>query len=129
MKSGSYKGNCIRFALGEGSFARCSPQHSYCVFSPIGVSKPIPQAFTFSDRDITIRPQTTREATMPNPARRKSQSRPYDALFQMIVSKWIIQALGTVVELDVPDPLAKGARQCSQIARQVAYQRMGSIDC
>jgi len=51
-----------------------------------------------------------------HPPERTSRSRPYDVLFQMIISKWITQALGTVVELGVPDQLSKGARQCSRIA-------------
>ena len=60
-----------------------------------------------------------------HPAKRTSPSRPYDVLFQMIISKWITQALGTVVELGVPDQLSKGARQCSRIARDAGV----SEDC
>ena len=35
--------------------------------------------------------------------------RPYDFLFQMVIGKWISQALGTIVEIGVPDQLATGA--------------------
>ena len=45
--------------------------------------------------------------------------RPYQALFQMIIGKWISQAIGTIVELGVPDLLAKGARRCRDIAREL----------
>jgi hypothetical protein len=51
--------------------------------------------------------------------------RPYDVLFQMVIGKWISQALGTVVEIGVPDQLAKGARQCSEIAREAAVSEDG----
>jgi len=57
--------------------------------------------------------------------KRTSPSRPYDVLFQMIISKWITQALGTVVELGVPDQLSKGARQCSRIARDAGVSEDG----
>lgn len=49
---------------------------------------------------------------------RKSPTRPYEALFQMVIGKWLSQALGTVVEIGVPDQLAKGARRCSDLARE-----------
>jgi Dimerisation domain/PEP-CTERM motif len=50
--------------------------------------------------------------------KRLSPSRPYDAVFQMVIGKLISQALGTVVEMGIPDQLAKGARQCSDMARE-----------
>ena len=50
--------------------------------------------------------------------KRSSASREYETLFQMVVGKWISQAVGTVVELGVPDLLAKGARRCGDLARQ-----------
>src|ERR1700740_2551403 len=56
---------------------------------------------------------------------RTSRPRPYDVLFQMLVGKWISQALGTVVEIGVPDQLAKGARQCSDIAREAGVSEDG----
>jgi hypothetical protein len=46
-------------------------------------------------------------------ANRASPSRPYEVLFQMVIGKWISQALGTVVEIGVPEQLAKGARRRS----------------
>src|SRR5436305_11817134 len=58
-------------------------------------------------------------------ASRASSSRPYDVLFQMVIGKWISQALGTVVELGVPDQLAKGARRCSDIARAAKVSEDG----
>jgi SAM-dependent methyltransferase len=43
----------------------------------------------------------------------------------MVVGKWISQAVGTVVEVGVPDQLAKGARQCSDIAREAGVSEDG----
>ena len=55
---------------------------------------------------------------MPKSRRtRTSPLRPYEVLFQMVIGKWISQAIGTIVEIGVPDQLAKGARRCSEIAR------------
>ena len=56
-------------------------------------------------------------------ANRPSPLRPYDVLFQMVIGKWISQALGTIVEIGVPDQLAKGARQCRDIAREAGPAR------
>ncbi len=39
-------------------------------------------------------------------ANRASPSRPYEVLFQMVIGKWISQALGTIVEIGVPEQLA-----------------------
>jgi len=58
-------------------------------------------------------------------ANRTSPSRPYEVLFQMVIGKWISQALGTVVEIGVPDQLAKGARRCSDIAREAGVSEDG----
>src|SRR6266568_3342402 len=58
-------------------------------------------------------------------ASRASSSRPYEVLFQMVIGKWISQALGTVVEIGVPDQLAKGARQCRDIAREAGVSEDG----
>ena len=58
-------------------------------------------------------------------ADRTSSSRPYDVLFQMVTGKWISQALGTVVEIGVPDQLAKGARPCSDMAREAGVSEDG----
>lgn len=58
-------------------------------------------------------------------AKRGRLSDPYDSLFQMIVGKWISQAIGTVVEIGVPDQFAKGARQCSDIAREAGVSEDG----
>jgi SAM-dependent methyltransferase len=43
----------------------------------------------------------------------------------MVISKWITQALGTVAELSIPDRLAKGARQCSEMAREAGVSEDG----
>jgi SAM-dependent methyltransferase len=43
----------------------------------------------------------------------------------MVSGKWISQAVGTVVEVGVPDQLAKGARQCSDIAREAGVSEDG----
>src|SRR3954453_24165334 len=56
---------------------------------------------------------------------RASPPRPYEVLFQMVIGKWISQALGTVVELGVPDQIAKGARRCSDIAREAGVSEDG----
>ena len=53
----------------------------------------------------------TKQRTKKLPAARR-----YDVLFQMVVGKWISQAIGTAVEIGVADQLAKGARRCSDIA-------------
>jgi SAM-dependent methyltransferase len=58
-------------------------------------------------------------------AKRVSPLRPYEALFQMIVGKWISQAIGTIVELGVPDQLARGARQCRDVAREAGVSEDG----
>src|SRR5438045_8699155 len=60
-----------------------------------------------------------------NRASRASSSRSYEVLFQMVIGKWISQALGTVVELGVPEQLAKGARRCSDIAREAGVSEDG----
>ena len=54
-----------------------------------------------------------------------SHQRPYPVVFQMVIGKWISQALGTVVEIGVPDQLAQGARRCSDLAREAGV----SEDC
>jgi hypothetical protein len=56
---------------------------------------------------------------------RNSPPRPYHVLFQMVIGKWISQMLGTVVEIGVPDQLAKGARRCSDIARKAGVSDDG----
>jgi len=43
----------------------------------------------------------------------------------MVIGKWISQALGTIVEIGVPDQLAKGARRCSDIAREAGVSEDG----
>ena len=58
-------------------------------------------------------------------ANRTSLARPYDVLFEMVIGKWISQALGTIVEIGVPDQLAKEARQCSDIAREAGVSEDG----
>src|SRR5690349_10109954 len=58
-------------------------------------------------------------------AKRTPPLHPYEVLFQMIIGKWISQALGTVVEFGVPDQLAKGARPCNDIARQAGVSEDG----
>src|ERR1700746_2647439 len=58
-------------------------------------------------------------------AKQASPSRPYEVLFQMVIGKWISQALGTVVEIGVPEQLAKGARRSSDIAREAGVSEDG----
>ena len=43
----------------------------------------------------------------------------------MVIGKWISQALGTVVEIGIPEQLAKGARRCSDIAREAGVSEDG----
>src|SRR5256885_15635289 len=52
--------------------------------------------------------------------KRTSAPHPYEVLFQMVIGKWVSQAIGTIVEIGVPDQLAKGARRCSDIAREAS---------
>ena len=56
---------------------------------------------------------------------RASPPRRYEVLFQMVIGKWISQALGTIVEIGVPDQLAKGTRRCSEIAREAGVSEDG----
>jgi SAM-dependent methyltransferase len=51
-------------------------------------------------------------------AKRRSNRTDERVLLQMLVGKWISQAIATVVEIGVPDQLAGGARRCSEIARE-----------
>ena len=48
-----------------------------------------------------------------------------DVLFQMVIGKWISQALGTVVALGVADQLRNRARRCRDIARDVKVSEDG----
>ena len=62
-------------------------------------------------------------------ARRKrkqtARTSPGTVLFQMVIGKWISQALATVVEFDIPDQLSKGPRRCSELARQAGVSEDG----
>ena len=58
-------------------------------------------------------------------ANRTTQARPYEVLFQMVIGKWISQALGAIVEIGVPDQLAKGPRQCSFLAGEAGVSEDG----
>lgn len=58
-------------------------------------------------------------------SKRTSQPRPYDVLFQMVIGKWISQAIGTVVEIGVPDQLVKGPRRCRDMAREAGVSEEG----
>ena len=42
-----------------------------------------------------------------------------------MIGKWISQAVGTIVELGVPDLLAKGARRCGDLARDAGVSEDG----
>src|SRR5438270_9532816 len=57
--------------------------------------------------------------------KRSPAPRPYDVVFQMVIGKWISQAIGTIVEIGVPDQLAKGPRRCSDIAREAEVSEDG----
>src|SRR5436190_22925509 len=48
---------------------------------------------------------------------RNSAPRVSTALFQMIVGKWISQAVGTAVAIGVPDQLGNSTRSCRDLAR------------
>jgi hypothetical protein len=58
-------------------------------------------------------------------AKRISPLPAYEALFQMVIGKWISQAIGTAVGIGVPDQLAKGARHCSDLARESGVSEDG----
>jgi SAM-dependent methyltransferase len=51
--------------------------------------------------------------------------KPYEVLFQMLVGKWISQAVGTVAQLGIPDQLAKAAKRSSDIAREAGVSEDG----
>jgi len=59
--------------------------------------------------------------------RRKQTTRanPGAALFQMVIGKWISQALATVVKFEIPDQLSKGPRRCSDLAREAGVSEEG----
>ncbi len=57
--------------------------------------------------------------------KRASASRAYQVLFQMVIGKWISQALGTIAEIGVPDRLGKRARPCKDIAREAGVSEDG----
>src|SRR5215467_4703181 len=63
----------------------------------------------------------SRLKSRPNPA----SPRAYETLFQMIIGKWISQAVGTIVEIGVPDQLSKGARRSSDLARNAGVSEDG----
>jgi SAM-dependent methyltransferase len=60
-----------------------------------------------------------------NRASRTPPVRPYDVLFDLVIGKWITQALGTVAALSIPDRLGKGALQCSEMAREAGVSEDG----
>ena|SRR5947208_2864281 len=62
-------------------------------------------------------------------ANRASPSRPYEVLFQMVIGKWISQALGTVVELGVPEQLARERGGAAILPVKLVSQKTGSIGC
>lgn len=62
---------------------------------------------------------------MPKSRRTRAALRPYQVLFEMIVGKWVSQAVGTIVEFGVPDQLAKGARPCRDLAREAGVSEDG----
>ena len=47
------------------------------------------------------------------------------ALFQMVVGKWLSQAIATVADMGVPDRVAKGARRCSDLSREAGVSEDG----
>src|ERR1043166_499411 len=57
--------------------------------------------------------------------KRTSRPHPYEVLFEMVSGKWISKAIGTAVELGVPDRLGKGARGCSDLAREAGVSEDG----
>jgi len=62
------------------------------------------------------------------PRRRRKQTaqpNPGTLLFQMVIGKWISQALATIVGFGVPDQLSDGARRCSDLARQAGVSEEG----
>lgn len=63
---------------------------------------------------------------MPNRRRpARTADGPETILFQMIIGKWISQAIATVIEIGVPDQLSKGARRCADIARDAGVSEDG----
>jgi hypothetical protein len=48
-----------------------------------------------------------------------------DVLSQMVIGKWISQAIASAVEIGVPDQLTKGPRRCGEIARKAGVSEDG----
>ena len=57
--------------------------------------------------------------------KRKSAPSLYESLFQMVIGKWISQAIGTVVQIGIPDELRNGARRCGELARKADVSEDG----
>jgi SAM-dependent methyltransferase len=57
--------------------------------------------------------------------KRTARGNPGTVLFQMVIGKWISQALATVVEFAIPDQLSKGPRHCRDLARQAGVSEEG----
>ena len=60
----------------------------------------------------------------PQPNRTSPPS-PSEVLLQMVFGKWVTQALGTIVEIGVPDLLTKGAQRCGDLAREAGVSEDG----
>src|SRR5690349_1172211 len=60
-----------------------------------------------------------------HPPKRTPAPHLYESLFHMVIGKWISQAIGTAVELGVPDELRKGPRRCRDIAKETGVSEDG----
>jgi hypothetical protein len=58
-------------------------------------------------------------------SKKRVRPNPSELLFQMVIGKWISQAIGTVIDIGIPDLLAKGARRCADLAREAAVSDDG----
>jgi SAM-dependent methyltransferase len=92
----------------------------------------LPQGFWNNDWQLHFRAapvesgrSTQRRIMAKRRLARTARSNQYEVLFQMVIGKWISKAVGTVVELGVPDQLAKGARRSSDIARAAGASEDG----
>ena len=60
---------------------------------------------------------------------RASPSLPYEVLFQMVIGKWISQALGTIVEIGVPNSSRRERAGAAILPVKLVSQKTGSIAC
>lgn len=61
--------------------------------------------------------------------KRNSAPRPYEVLFQMVIGKWISQAIGTVVEIGFPDNFGTARAGAATSPVKPTSRKTASIAC